>query len=39
VAQGKIGAKHYMDKVLQAKAYYPKYLVYLYQLKAEVEQD
>ena len=35
----KIGAKHYMDKALQAKAHYPKYLAYLRQLKARVEQS
>ena len=34
-----IGGKHYMDKVLQIKAFYPRYLAYLKELKAKVERD
>jgi len=34
-----IGGKHYMDKIRQIKAFYPRYLAYLKELKAKVEQD
>ncbi len=34
-----IGGKHYMDKIRQIKAFYPRYLAYLKELKARVEQD
>jgi len=35
----RIGGKHYMDKIRQIKAFYPRYLAYLKELKAKVEQD
>jgi len=34
-----IGGKHYMDKIRQIKAFYPRYLAYLKELKARAEQD
>mgnify|MGYP000341890308 CR=1 FL=1 len=34
-----IGGKHYMDKIRQIKTFYPRYLAYLKELKARVEQD
>ena len=34
-----IGGKHYMDKICQIKAFYPRYLAYLKELKARAEQD
>jgi len=34
-----IGGKHYMDKIRQIKAFYPRYLAYLKELRAKVEQD
>mgnify|MGYP000047011125 CR=1 FL=1 len=34
-----VGGKHYMDKIRQIKAFYPRYLAYLKELKARVEQD
>ena len=35
----RIGGKHYMDKIRQIKAFYPRYLAYLKELKARAEQD
>ena len=34
-----VGGKHYMDKIRQIKAFYPRYLAYLKELKARAEQD
>jgi len=34
-----VGGKHYMDKIRQIKVFYPRYLAYLRELKARVEQD
>lgn len=34
-----IGRRHYMDLERQIKTFYPRYLAYLKELKARVEQD